>query len=111
MQLITKEIEEKFKAQGNTSGMHPKDIKIIVKFFNPAGAGEWYIYDRDKDSRDILWGFVNLGDRRFAECGTVSLRELEKISLPLGLTIERDMHFGQHTLKEVIDTVKSGGKV
>ena len=55
--------------------------------------------------------FVNLGEPMFAECGRVSLNELKSLRLPLGLGIERDRHFGSHTLKEVMDTVKSGGHV
>jgi hypothetical protein len=110
MKLLTKEILEAFKKQGSTAHKKPEDIKIIVKYFNPAGAGTWYCYEYDPKDR-IFWCFANLGDPMFAECGTLSLDELESITLPLGLSIERDLHFGKHTLKEVMDTIQNGGHV
>ena len=109
MKLITKEIESKFKKQGYTGDKKPEDIKIICKLFNPVGAGTWYLYEKEDD--DICWAFVNLGDSIMAECGTISLNELKSLRLPMGMSIERDRHFGSYSLKAVIDTVKSGGHV
>jgi len=105
MQLITKEIENKFKSQGDTSSKEMKDIKIICKLFNPCDAGTWYLYEHIED--DIYMCFADLGDPMCAEIGTVSLNEVKSVRLPFGLTIERDMHYGfEHTLKEVYDAVK-----
>ena len=42
------------------------------------------------DGTDIFFGFVK-GD--FDEIGTFSLSELESITGPMGLTIERDIYF------------------
>jgi hypothetical protein len=113
MKLLTKEIEKAFTKQGDTSNMPTKDIKIVCKFFNPMGAGTWYLYERDKNEPDIFWCFANLGDPTFAECGTVSLSEIESIRLPFGMKIERDMHFPvlKKSLADIIDTVKGGGHV
>jgi len=107
MKLLTKEVLNAFEKQGDTSNMKPDEIKIIAKFFNPVGRGTWYCYEYDTRNR-IFWGYVNLGDPQFAECGTISLDELEGVRLLMGLGIERDRHFGDYTLQEVIDKVEAG---
>ena len=106
MQLITKEIEKAFERQGYTGDKMPEDIQIVCKLFNPVGSGTWYLYE--KEDEDIYMCFANLGDPMMAECGRVSLGELKSLRLPMGLSIERDRHFGKHTLREVMDTIKSG---
>ena len=109
MELITQAIEKAFQKQGETSQMKPEDIKIICKLFNPTGTGTWYLYEKEDDN-DICWCFANLGDARFAECGTVSLNELKSFKGTFGLGIERDRSFdpGDKTLQEVIDIIKDG---
>jgi hypothetical protein len=111
MKIITKAIEQAFTKQGDTSQKETKDIKIVMKLFNPVGVGTWYLYE--KLDEDIYMGFVNLNDPEMAECGTVSMSELMSLRLPFGLGIERDMHFEplSITLKEVQDKIKSGGHV
>ena len=111
MKIFTKPIEAAFAKQGKTSQKSMADIKIVMKLFNPQGAGTWYIYE--KLNEDHYMAFVNLGDPDMAEMGTVSMHELMSLRLPLGMKIERDMHFDplSRTLKDVYDTVKSGGHV
>jgi len=111
MKILTKEVLKAFAKQGKTGNKSMKDIRIVLKLFNPTGAGTWYLYEKETD--DIFWGFVNLGDIMCAECGTVSMQELMSLRLPMGLHIERDMHFEplSMSLKEVIDLVKSGKHV
>lgn len=106
MKLLTKEILDAFKKQGDTSQKEAKDIKIVVKFFG-GGACSWYCYEYDPKNR-IYQAFVNLGDPQMAECGSVSQDELESVKFRFGLGIERDMYFGDHTLQEVIDKVEKG---
>jgi len=111
MKILTKEVLDAFAKQGNTSEKSAKDIKIVLKLFNPTGAGTWYIYEKEDD--DIYWCFANLGDPECAECGTVSMSELMAFRGMFGLRIERDMHFKplSMSLAEVIDKIKSGGHV
>jgi len=111
MKIITKPIEQAFAKQGDTSQKSMSEIKIVMKLFG-GGAFTWYLYEKLND--DIYMAFVNLGDSEMAECGTVSMSELMSIKFPpFGLGIERDMHFEplSRTLKDVYDTVKSGGHV
>ena len=108
MKIITKAIEKAFQKQGDTSNKSMSEIKIVMKLFNPVGAGTWYLYEHLED--DIYMCFANLGDPEMAECGTVSLNELMSIKLRWGMSIERDMHFEplKHTLETVIQVVKGG---
>ena len=111
MKILTKEVLDAFAKQGKTGNKSAKDIKIVLKLFNPTGAGTWYLYEKEDD--DIYWGFVNLGDSEMSECGTVSMSELMAYRGTFGLGIERDMHFKplSMSLQEVQRIVKSGGHV
>ena len=108
MKLLTKEILSQFEKQGYTDGKPKEDIKVILKLFNPCGAGTWYLTEYDPVER-MFFGFVNLGDPQMAELGYVSLDEIERVKGPLGIGIERDRYFGyDHSLKEVMEIVKNG---
>ena len=111
MKILTQEVLNAFKKQGKTGNKSAKDIKIVLKLFSPVGAATWYIYEKETD--DIYWAFVNLGDIDCAECGTVSMSELMALRLPFGLHIERDMYFKplSMSLEEVMNKVKSGGHI
>ncbi len=63
----------------------------VLKLFNPSGPGTWLITELDPDG-DIMFGLCDL-DMDCVELGSVSLRELTAVTLPFGLTIERDVHF------------------
>jgi hypothetical protein len=106
MKLLTKEIINKLETtKYDHEELIPDDAPIIVKFFNPIGAGTWYALEGQKvnDYRKwVFFGFADLGNPDFAEYGEFALSELEEVQLPLGLGIERDMHYsGTHKdLKE-----------
>lgn len=63
----------------------------VVKLFNPPSAGTW-LATKLYDDGDTLFG---LGDLGFGcpGLGTFSLSEIERIRLPFGLAIERDIGF------------------
>ena len=111
MKILTKEIIKAFAKQGYTGDKSAKDIKIVMKLFNPSGAGTWYLYE--KEDEDTYWGYVNLGDIVNAECGTVSMSELMAYRGRFGLGIERDKFFEplSMSLEEVQRIVESGGHV
>jgi hypothetical protein len=92
MKLITKEIEEAIKntPYGSTENVALDDKKVIARFFNPVGAGTWYVLeDDDWENGRVVFGAATLGYG--LELGSISIDELESIKLPLGLTIERDV--------------------
>ena len=74
----------------------------VVKYFNPAGSGTWLITEAEKqeDGDWLLFGYCHI----FCwEWGYVSLRELQSVKLPLGLTVERDLYIPKDaTVKELI---------
>ena len=102
MHLMTNELMAKFPSLYETEGKTPEEVQVVAKFFNPAGTGSWFAVEFDPEER-IFFGYVNLGDDDCAELGYFSLDELEAVRLPGGLTIERDLHFGNHTLAEVME--------
>ena len=111
MKILTQEVLNAFAKQGYCGDKQMKDIKIVLKLFNPTGAGTWYIYEKEDD--DIYWCFANLGDPEMAELGTISMQELMAFRGKFGLGIERDMSFKplSMTLEEVWNKVKSGEHV
>lgn len=63
----------------------------VVKLFNPLGAGTWLATELYEDG-DTLFGLADLGFG-CPELGTFSLSEIERVRLPFGLAIERDIGF------------------
>lgn len=102
MKLLTAGILKKFEKQGHTDGKDPKDIKIIVKFFNPCGIGTWYATEYMPDER-LFFGFVSLYNDYNDALGYFSLDELQSYKGPLGIGIERDMYFGDYKLQDILD--------
>lgn len=103
MQLLTQSIRRKLEA--NRGGDTP-----VVKFFNPVGAGTWLISEIEEDG-DTLFGLCDLG-MGFPELGSVSLSELESITLRFGLKIERDIHWSaSKTLLEYKADMNNGKHV
>ena len=90
MQLITPELREQMLAKREEQGA--SDPPPVLKLFHPVGAATWLITSMDPDQNDYLFGLADLG-LGFPELGGVSLSELQKYTGPLGLGIERDLHF------------------
>lgn len=63
----------------------------VLKLFNPIGAGTWLLTELARDN-DTAFGLCDL-DTGCPELGSVSIRELLALKLPLGLSIERDAAF------------------
>lgn len=115
MKLFTKEIMRKIPPLYAQDKLGDEAI-VHVKFFNPCGAGTWYITEatacmadgsekplaevEDVDAPEIedvrMFGLCHIHE---AELGYVSLRELQGIRLRFGLKIERDLHFSPVTLE------------
>jgi hypothetical protein len=74
--------------QGNRA---EPDVPPVVKLFNPCGAATWLATELDDDG-DTLFGLADLGFG-CPELGYFSLCEIERLRLPFGLGIERDLHF------------------
>ena len=95
MKLLTEELRRQIpsmKSQENN-----RNPMVVAKFFNPGGAGTWYVIEFDGE--DTFFGYVcGLGDN---ELGYFSLRELQDFRGRFGLGIERDIHFTPKKLSEI----------
>lgn len=98
MKLLTKEIEKKLpKLYSQEKVENPV---IIVKFFTPWNKWSWFAYEGEKQKNGdwLFFGMVHGDDH---EIGYFLLSDLESVSGPFGLKIERDKYFGyEHRLNE-----------
>ena len=101
MKLLTKELRKKFPPLYSQEKKKPNEVPIIAKFFDPTGSWAWYATEGgEEDGNYIFFGYVRGFEN---ELGYFSLTELERVESHFGLGIERDLHFGEHTLKEVME--------
>lgn len=89
MILITNPLRARLLAHGAAGA--DIDHFPVVKLFDPTGAATSLLSELDADG-DTLFGLCDLGFG-FPELGSVSLAELASVKGPLGLGIERDLHF------------------
>lgn len=88
MKLLTKELERQLPAlysQDKKGG----DATVHVKFFTPDAQWTWYATEYDPKERLFFGLVVGLE----TELGYFSLDELEAVTGPMGLHIERDTGF------------------
>ena len=103
MKLLTEEIIERFKE----SPLYSQDGKgmdsdVLVKYFNPCGAGTWLITEAElqEDGDWLLFGYCHI---QCFEWGYVLLSELQNLKLPLGVTIEHDLYIPKNAkVKDLI---------
>lgn len=102
MKLMTNELEQTFSNYPFGSQEDKgEDAKVIVKYFNPCGAGTWLITEGEKqeDGDWLFFGYCHIFEW---EWGYVTLSQLEEIQLPFGLTIERDLYMTDMLVKEYL---------
>jgi hypothetical protein len=103
MKLLTKALAKSLPPLGATDG---KDPMVKVKFFDPCGSWTWYVVEgsaimgdgtevpiKDANGKETDILFFGLVKGFEKELGYFSLSELQSISGPLGLGIERDLYF------------------
>lgn len=89
---MTKEIEKKLsKCPIGSKDGQGKNAEVIVKYFNPCGAGTWLITEGEKQENGdwLLFGMCHIHEW---EWGYVMLSDLEALRLPFGMRIERDLY-------------------
>ena len=110
MNLMTKELEKLFEKYplGSQDGLGGQ-AKVIVKYFNPVGVGTWFVTEGNKlDNGDYeMFGYCHLGDDEYAELGYVMLSEIEKLNLPFGHNIERDLYLSKDCT--LVDAIREVG--
>lgn len=109
MQLMTQELENKLKEFPLYSQDGKGDkAEVVIKYFNPVGAGTWYVLEGEKQKNGdyLFFGYVELLE---GEYGYFSLRELQNIKIPLKINgrtvdtmrIERDLYSELRTIGEM----------
>ena len=74
-----------------------KDPLAYVKLFTPDSSWSWYITEYSIDDKQCF----GLVDGHEQELGYFSLIELEELRGPMGLKVERDLHFQPTKLSEI----------
>ena len=106
MLLLTQDLRARLIANGLSRGDHVP----VVKFFSPVGAATWLFSELDEDG-DSLFGLCDLGFG-CPEMGSASLAEIAAVSLPFGLTIERDLCLeGRFPLTIYADAARVAGSI
>lgn len=94
MKMMTKEIEGRFQKLGRQD--HAEAI-VVAKFFCPWNGWAWYATEFDAADR-VFFGLVKGNE---TELGSFSLDELEAVRGPMGLRIERDLHWTEAPVSAV----------
>lgn len=94
MKMMTKEIEARFNALGRQD--HAEAV-VVCKFFCPWNGWTWYATEFDAANREFFGLVVGFE----TELGSFSLDELEAVRGPMGLRIERDLHWSEATVSKV----------
>ncbi len=95
MQLMTKELLKQLPPLGATS--KDNDPLALVKYFTPDSNWTWWAFEFDGD--DTFFGLVQGFEE---ELGTFSLAELESVTGPFGLHVERDLYFKPTPLSKLM---------
>ncbi len=116
MDLLTPELREALtanaaaRAEATRRDAPEPDPVPVVKFFNPCGAATWLLSELESDG-DTLFGLCDLGFG-CPELGSVSLAEFASVRVPLGLGIERDLHFAaSHPLSVYAEAAHRNGGI
>lgn len=104
MKLLSESLKKQIPALYSTEDVPLSEKTAVVKFFNPMGAGTWYVIEGDESAGDFL--FFGLVDLHEMEFGYFCLSELESVNLPFGMKIERDLNFSGERISALLN---SGG--
>lgn len=98
MKLLTETLKKQIPPLYSNEGV--ENPTIIAHFFNPMGIGDWYVLEGE-EQEEGNWFFYGLVDLQMREYGYFSLKELENIKLPFGMTIERDVYWTPKGVNDV----------
>ena len=97
MKLLTKEMRENLPTLGSTA--EESNPMCIAHFFNPCGAGDWYVIEGGEiNGQYIFYGIANIIAPDFGE---FTLQQLEEVSKQLIIPIERDLYYTPEPAQEV----------
>lgn len=96
MKLITKEIERRAQELGRQD---VEDPIVIAHFFNPTGAGDWFMISYEPEEK-VMFCYASLFNDYNNELGYTSIEELEQFRGQFGLGIERELSWEECPLSE-----------
>jgi len=98
MKLLTGDLRAKLPALYSQEG--ESNPIVYAKFFLPGTGWTWYVTEGGQREDDYLFfGFVVGLESEF---GYFLLSELESLRTRLGLSVERDLHFQEGKLTDVV---------
>jgi hypothetical protein len=105
MKLLPKEIRETLPPLYSQDGKGGKAV-VHVKFFTPSSGWTWLATEGEpvldeSGTHEVDYRFFGLVEGHEKELGYFVLSELEEVRGPMGLPIERDLHFKPKTLAEI----------
>ena len=101
MQLLTKALERRFARIGRQED-RGDDAIVVAKFFTPDSSWTWFATEFDPATRECF----GLVEGHEVEFGYFSLDELESVTGPLGLHIERDLYWTEKTIRAVRESIE-----
>jgi len=96
MKLLTKAILDRFRELGSQESKGD-DAIVVAKFFTPDSNWTWLATEFE-ETEGLFFGLV---EGHYVELGYWQLEELQNLRGPLGLKVERDLHWKETTLSEV----------
>lgn len=102
MELMTDEIAKIIPKLCSTEEV--ENPEIHVHYFNPYGAGDWYVLEGEeqKDGDWLFFGYVKSPiTPDFDEYGYFTLNELKSVQVFKGCGIERDLYWIKKTVDEI----------
>ena len=104
MKLLPKEIREQLPPLYSQDGKGGKAV-VYVKYFTPSSSWTWLSTEGepvlDESGKEVDFKFFGLVFGHEREFGYFLLSELEEVRGPMGLPIERDLHFKPKMLEEI----------
>jgi hypothetical protein len=97
VELLPESEKAKLAKWRETEDSNLSEVMATVKFFCPWSNWTWYA--AEFDGTDTFFGLV---DGHEKELGYFSLAELEGVVGPMGLKIERDLHWTPKNLAELL---------
>jgi len=104
MKLLPKEIREQLPPLYSQDGKGGKAV-VYVKYFTPSSSWTWLVTEGEpvlsESGAEIDFKFFGLVFGLEREFGYFLLSELEEVRGPIGLPIERDLHFQSRPLEAI----------
>lgn len=83
----------------------------MVKLFTSDVGAAWLLTELDPENQNIAFGLCDLG-LGHPELGSVAIAEIEGICGPMGVPVERDLHFTpKQTLSEYAKAPRVAGRI